>query len=209
MHGGGWLGEMGRLGPHISTGSRRGRANLEGPQAIRQASLVPHPEHPNRCQDFGLSITCSLSHDGCPPLPHPRQEGESVRPLSPTAFTPVVDRCYRAQLPRPRQGAQQCDPEGAVLLPQADLILPALPNPRDKAPDPSWSLGPPRRFASRLFTRFLSSCNPAVELGLVIGTPGRDISQAEALNHIAGYSERSSRSITPTFSHTPQPSPST
>lgn len=39
-------------------------------------------------------------------------------------------------------------------------------------------------FCSKL-TRFLSW---AVELGLVIGKPGRDISQANAESHIAGYS---------------------
>jgi 2-keto-4-pentenoate hydratase/2-oxohepta-3-ene-1,7-dioic acid hydratase in catechol pathway len=31
--------------------------------------------------------------------------------------------------------------------------------------------------------------HPPVELGLVIGAPGRDIPQEDALNHIAGYSE--------------------
>ena len=34
-----------------------------------------------------------------------------------------------------------------------------------------------------------------VELGLVIGTPGRDISQADALKHIASYSELPSLSL--------------
>ena len=31
-----------------------------------------------------------------------------------------------------------------------------------------------------------------VELGLVIGTPGRDISQEHALDHVAGYGQSSS-----------------
>jgi hypothetical protein len=30
---------------------------------------------------------------------------------------------------------------------------------------------------------------PTVELGLVIGAPGRDIPQEDALDHIAGYSQ--------------------
>ena len=42
---------------------------------------------------------------------------------------------------------------------------------------------------------YLISRVTVVELGLVIGTPGRDISQADALKHIAGYSEFPSLSL--------------
>jgi hypothetical protein len=56
------------------------------------------------------------------------------RPSS-LALTPATDRPHWMQLLRPRQGARQCDLEG-TLLPQADPTLPALLNPRGKAPDP-------------------------------------------------------------------------
>ena len=45
------------------------------------------------------------------------------------------------------------------------------------------------------FSLHLISRVTVVELGLVIGTPGRDISQADALEHIAGYSEFPSPSL--------------
>jgi len=40
----------------------------------------------------------------------------------------------------------------------------------------------------------------AVELGLVIGSPGRDIPQEDALSHIAGYSQSSSLFLKPSAS---------
>jgi len=54
----------------------------------------------------------------------------------------------------------------------------------------------------------LSSQKAVVELGLVIGTPGRDISQADALNHIAGYGEPQAH-LSDSSSHAPQRSRST
>ena len=51
----------------------------------------------------------------------------------------------------------------------------------------------------RFPSSFLSVClqETVVELGLVIGTPGRDISQTHAFNHIAGYGESSSPFLGP------------
>lgn len=71
-----------------------------------------------------------------------------------------------------------------VLLPQAHLILhPAGRRPRR---DPQGRALPPRGLARFSTTRHVQA-DAKVELGVVIGKTGRDISKADAESYIAGY----------------------
>ena len=45
----------------------------------------------------------------------------------------------------------------------------------------------------RTLSVLTSAHKKTVELGLVIGAPGRDISQENALDHVAGYSQSSTQ----------------
>ena len=66
-----------------------------------------------------------------------------------------------------------------------------------RSPAVSW---PTTKVLFSLSLTSVHSKTSTVELGLVIGAPGRDISREDALDHIAGYSQSSTRQP-PAVSH--------
>lgn len=140
-----WRGGMrgtDRLDPHFSTTDERNLGVSPG-----QASLDFQPVHQeHRCQDFPRAphlLTMS-------PAQFLKHGKKVICPLPRThTLTSTADRRYRQKLPRTRKGTRKPRSERTLLLPQAHLILPAVPSTRGKATDPPRCLGPPRRFFSR------------------------------------------------------------
>lgn len=71
------------------------------------------PPTPASCSSRSCQLFFSLYHHTS------RQHGECIQDIR------QEDRSYRSQLCRPCKGTQQCRPDGALLLPQAYLVVPA------------------------------------------------------------------------------------
>ena len=113
-----------------------------------------------------------------------KKVGSNVSPVLILKSNPGKDSCNRSQLRGPCQGAEECASKGAILLPQADNQLsPFWRYHRDSKGDHRSS----RRCATDMVQVSLLMLVDLVELGLVIGKGGRDISEANAQEHIAGY----------------------
>lgn len=192
--------------------------NLGG---LGQASLIPYSKTSMPRifipRENSISRDLSLPHPGThgrSSIPQAWKKGEAPLSLLPPFFfnshPPQIVAIGRNYLDHIKELGNAVPSEPFFFLKPTSSYLPSQ-TPGAKLQIPRGVLAhhegsfPPSLSPSRLVHK-----KPAVELGLVIGTPGRDISQEDALSHIAGYSQSSSPFLKPfASSYTTQPSPLT